>query len=130
MAQLAKALGKTDDAEKYTRKSLYYKNIFDSEDKMWFRPKRESGAWEEWPANGRLTEWHGSIESNPYQQGWFVPHDIDGMVALMGGEEKVLNDLEDFFEKTPKHFLWNEYYNHSNEPVHQVPFMFNRLNAP
>ena len=130
VAQLAKALGKTDDAEKYTRKSLYYKNIFDSEDKMWFRPKRESGAWEEWPANGRLTEWHGSIESNPYQQGWFVPHDIDGMVALMGGEEKVLNDLEDFFEKTPKHFLWNEYYNHSNEPVHQVPFMFNRLNAP
>ena len=92
VAQLAKALGKTDDAEKYTRKSLYYKNIFDSEDKMWFRPKRESGAWEEWPANGRLTEWHGSIESNPYQQGWFVPHDIDGMVALMGGEEKVLND--------------------------------------
>lgn len=130
VAQLAKALGKTDDAEKYTRKSLYYKNIFDSEDKMWFRPKRESGAWEEWPANGRLTEWHGSIESNPYQQGWFVPHDIDGMVALMGGEEKVLNDLEDFFEKTPKHFLWNKYYNHSNEPVHQVPFMFNRLNAP
>ena len=47
VAQLAKALGKTDDAEKYTRKSLYYKNIFDSEDKMWFRPKRESGAWEE-----------------------------------------------------------------------------------
>lgn len=130
MAQLAKALGKTDDEEKYTRKSLYYKNIFDSEDKMWFRPKKESGAWEEWPAHGRLTEWHGCIESNPYQQGWFVPHDIDGMTELMGGKEKVINDLESFFEKTPKHLLWNEYYNHSNEPVHHVPFIFNRLDAP
>lgn len=130
MAQLAEALGKKADKKKYTRKSLYYKNLFDSEDKMWFRPKRESGAWEEWPANGRLTEWHGSIESNPYQQGWFVPHDVDGMVKLMGGKEKVISDLESFFEKTPKHFLWNDYYNHSNEPVHHVPFMFNRLNAP
>lgn len=130
MAQLAKALGKTEDEEKYTRKSLYYKNIFDSEDKMWFRPKKESGAWEEWPDNGRLAEWHGCTESNPYQQGWFVPHDIDGMAELMGGKEKVINDLEYFFEKTPKHFLWNEYYNHSNEPVHHVPFMFNRLDAP
>lgn len=130
VAQLAKALGRTDDEEKYTRKSLYYKNIFDSEDKMWFRPKKESGAWEEWPENGRLTEWHGCIESNPYQQGWFVPHDIEGMVKLMGGKANVIGDLENFFEKTPGHLLWNEYYNHSNEPVHHVPFLFNRLDAP
>ena len=25
---------------------------------------------------------------------------------------------------------WNAYYNHANEPVHHVPFMFNRLGAP
>lgn len=130
MAQLAKALNKTDDEKKYTRKALYYKNIFDSEDKLWFRPKKESGEWEEWPENGRLTEGYGCTESNPYQQGWFVPHDMDGMTEIMGGKEKVIEDLESFFEKTPKNFLWNEYYNHSNEPVHHVPFMFNRLGVP
>ena len=26
--------------------------------------------------------------------------------------------------------LWNNYYNHANEPVHHVPFLFNRLKAP
>jgi len=26
--------------------------------------------------------------------------------------------------------MWNDYYNHSNEPVHHVPFLYNRLGAP
>ena len=26
--------------------------------------------------------------------------------------------------------LWNDYYNHANEPVHLVPFLFNRLGQP
>jgi putative alpha-1,2-mannosidase len=26
--------------------------------------------------------------------------------------------------------LWNNYYNHANEPVHFVPFLFNRLGEP
>lgn len=26
--------------------------------------------------------------------------------------------------------LWNEYYNHANEPVHFVPFLFNQLDVP
>lgn len=61
---------------------------------------------------------------------WFVPHDIDGMVELMGGREKVLADLDNFFGNTPSDMLWNQYYNHANEPVHFVPFLFNRLGEP
>lgn len=48
----------------------------------------------------------------------------------MGGREKVLADLTDMFEKTPGDYLWNDYYNHANEPVHHVPFLFNRLGMP
>jgi len=70
------------------------------------------------------------MESNPYQQGWFVPQDVDGMVALMGGKEKVISDLESFFAHTPENMMWNDYYNHANEPVHHVPFLFNRLGKP
>lgn len=129
VAELAKALGKTDDEQKYRQRALAYRNIFDM-DYKWFRPKKENGAWQEWPVEGRLKEWYGCIESNPYQQGWFVPHDVEGMVELMGGKQKVIEDLEYFFEKTPKDFFWNDYYNHANEPVHHVPFLFNRLEAP
>ena len=129
MAQLAKELGYQDDYTKYNSRAKAYRNIFDK-DVGWFRPKKNDGTWQEWPEKGRLREGYGCIESNPYQQGWFVPHDIEGMIELMGGKEKTLADLTDFFGKTPSNFLWNSYYNHANEPVHHVPFLFNRLGAP
>lgn len=129
VSQLAKQLSKKDDADKYAQRSLYYKNIFDS-CKGWFRPKLKDGSWEPWPEEGRLKQWYGCMESNPYQQGWFVPHDLDGMFALMGGKEKVIADLISFFENVPQNMMWNDYYNHANEPVHHVPFLFNRLGVP
>jgi putative alpha-1,2-mannosidase len=39
-------------------------------------------------------------------------------------------DLVNFFEKAPPDFLWNDYYNHANEPVHHVPFLFNYIHVP
>ena len=128
IAQVAKGLGHTNLEKEYSQKGLAYQQVFDQE-KGWFRPRMEDGSWEPWPENARTKEWYGTIECNPYQQGWFVPHDIPGMVKLMGGKEKTLADLTDFFEKTPDHLLWNDYYNHANEPVHLVPFLFNHLDA-
>jgi predicted alpha-1,2-mannosidase len=129
ISRLAGQLGKPDDEELYLRKGQAYKNIFDKE-KGWFRPREINGDWEAWPENALLEEWYGCIESNAYQQGWFVPHDIQGMVELMGGRDKVIANLTNLFEKTPADLLWNDYYNHANEPVHHVPFLFNRLGAP
>ncbi|MFA5649582.1 MAG: GH92 family glycosyl hydrolase [Proteiniphilum sp.] len=129
MSGLARELGRHEDYEKYLALSKSYKNVFDSE-VGWFRAKNEDGTWQEWPERGRLQDGYGTVESNPYQQGWFVPHDVDGMVELMGGNEKVLADLIEFFEKVPEDMMWNDYYNHANEPVHHVPFLFNRLGAP
>lgn len=129
MSQLATWLGHPEDVKLYAGRSQTYHQIFDAEH-GWFRPKNADGSWRPWPKNGRLQQDYGTTESNPYQQGWFVPHDIDGMAAMMGGREKTIADLNDFFEKTPDNFSWNNYYNQANEPVHLVPFMFNRLGAP
>ncbi|GGH08894.1 glycoside hydrolase family 92 protein [Sphingobacterium alkalisoli] len=128
IAQLAEGLGKKQEAALFRQKGQAYHHIFDQE-KGWFRPRTNDGSWEAWPEQGRTKEWYGAIESNPYQQGWFVPHDIPGMIALMGGRDKTLADLTNFFEKTPEHMRWNDYYNHANEPVHLVPFLFNHLDA-
>lgn len=129
VSQLAKALGKEEDAKRFYEKGQAYHAIFDKE-KGWFRPRKADGSWEAWPENARTKEWYGCIEANAYQQGWFVPHDVSGMVGLMGGKDKVIADLTDFFSKTPSTMLWNEYYNHANEPVHFVPFLFNQLEVP
>ena len=129
LAQLAKQLGKSADAIKYLKRSHNYRNIFDST-VGWFRPRKKDGSWQPWPERGRLTQDYAGDESNPYQQGWLVPHDIKGLAELLGGKEKTIADLTDFFEKQPEGAMWNDYYNHANEFVHHVAFIFNRLGAP
>jgi len=129
LGRFAEMTGHQDRAAFYYEKSQAYRKIFDSEMK-WFRPRNEDGSWEDWPENGRLEDGYGCVESNPYQQGWFVPHDVEGMVELMGGREAALEDLTAFFDAAPDDFHWNSYYNHANEPVHHIPFLFNRLGAP
>jgi predicted alpha-1,2-mannosidase len=129
LAQLADSLKHPEDIAVYAKRAQSYRQIFDV-DKGWFRPKEADGSWKAWPEKGRLQADYGTVESNPYQQGWFVPHDVDGMAGLMGDREKTVADLNSFFEHTPSNFKWNDYYNHANEPVHHVPFLFNRLGYP
>lgn len=129
ISRMAKAMGKEGDAAEFLKKSGAYRNLW-NEELGWFRPRLENGEWAPMKPKGRLQQGWGCTESNPYQQGWFVPHDVDGMVELMGGREAVLADLEEFFEKAPVDLKWNNYYNHANEPVHLVPFLFNRLGVP
>lgn len=129
LGRFAEMLGHSAEAAEYKEKAEAYRNIFDK-DKMWFRPREADGTWAEWPDSARTTEWYGCIECNPYQQGWFVPHNVEAMTELMGGREAVLADLDAFFSNTPEDMLWNQYYNHANEPVHFVPFLFNALGEP
>ncbi len=129
MAELAKALGKKDAEKKYRELALSYQHIYDAEHRC-FRPRDEKGEFHTWPEKGRLTEGYGCVESNPFQQGWFVPHDIEGLTRLMGGQKKTLEELDYMFANTPDDFLWNQFYNHANEPVHHVPFLYNRLGQP
>lgn len=118
--KLATLLDKPEDRDKYYAKSKNYARLWDPEIK-WFRGKDKEGSWSK--ESNRLQQSLHCIESNPFQQGWFVPHDIPGLEKLMG-KEQFDRDLDEFFDKVPDDFLWNDYYNHPNEPVHQVPFMF------
>jgi predicted alpha-1,2-mannosidase len=127
MGKFAEALNKEDISNEYYRRSKNYKTIWNDE-VSWFRARDARGEWIPW--KGKTVHGQGCIESNPYQQGWFVPHDIEGLKALMGGEDAFRDSLISFFEKTPDDFLWNNFYNHANEPVHHVPFMLNTAGVP
>jgi predicted alpha-1,2-mannosidase len=118
--RFAQALGKTNDAQRLFKRSLNYRNIYDpSVGNM--RAKNSDGSWTQW--QGATTQGQGCVESDPYQQGWFVPQDVRGMIEMMG-RDYFLKHLTEFFEKTPRSFKWNDYYNHANEPVHHVPYLF------
>jgi predicted alpha-1,2-mannosidase len=126
-ARLAEAMGKPDVARQFDAKSQSYTNIWNN-DVHWFRARNADGTWTEW--KGRDVYGQGCVESDPYQQGWFVPQDVPGLIRLMGGDAKFIQELDDFFERTPKDFRWNNYYNHPNEPCHHIAFLYPYAGAP
>jgi predicted alpha-1,2-mannosidase len=127
VGRLAASLGKTDDAGLFAGRAQNYRKIFDSQVGC-MRARGTNGDWIPWL--GKTEFGQGCTESNPLQQTWFVPHDVPGLIELMGGAEEFSRQLEDFFEKTPATFGWNAYYNHSNEPVHHVPYLFVYADKP
>jgi predicted alpha-1,2-mannosidase len=121
VGKLAASLGKKEDVQLFSARAGNYRNIYDpSVGSM--RAKNAAGEWIPWL--GKTAFGQGCTESNPLQQTWFVPHDVAGLIELMGGAEEFSRQLEAFFEKTPSSFGWNDYYNHANEPVHHVPYLF------
>ena len=127
LGQMMSAMGKQAKAETYWRKGQAYRNVW-CDSVQWFRARLRDGGWLPW--RGRTVHDQGTTESNPFQQGWFVPHDIDGLKELMGGQEQFDAQLDSFFVHVPSDFLWNDYYNHPNEPNHHVPFLFNYSSHP
>ena len=126
VGRLAEMLGRTSESGKYYERSTAYKNLWDS-DIQWLRAKDEQGNWTPWT---KKTDYgQGCIESNPFQQAWFVPHDVQGLANLMG-PELFDRELEAFFGKAPDDLQWNDYYNHPNEPCHHVAFLFNYIGKP
>lgn len=141
LAQMAKALGHAGDYDYFIKRSGNYKNLFDPET-GWIRPKDINGKWyapfDPYQVN------HGFIESNSAQATWFVPQDLPGLAALMGGREAAINKLEQSFATAQKlgftsgnshsKELHPEYsripINYGNEPSIQTAFVFSILGKP
>jgi predicted alpha-1,2-mannosidase len=121
VGRLAASLGKPEDASIFFARAANYRKIYDPRVGS-MRARDVTGAWIPWL--GKTAFGQGCTESNPLQQSWFVPHDVAGLIELVGGADEFSQRLEDLFEKTPPSFGWNDYYNHSNEPVHHVPYLF------
>lgn len=120
VSEFARMLGDRKNYQRYKAYSLNYKNIW-NDSIRWFCGRDKFGKFGEW--RGETAQDHYCTESNPLQQGWFVPHDVYGFIKLLG-KEAFVQKLTNFFDCSSADFLWNDYYNHPNEPVHHVPFLF------
>ncbi len=141
LSQLSKALKKTDDYNYFLKRSRNYKNIFNPAT-GYMQPKDSLGKWKE-PFDPLQYD-NGFIEGNAAHFSWFVPHDLPGLFALMGGKSKAIEKLNEEFtlakpyrfcnehpEKTPK-FVNDKrtWINYSNQPNSQAAFIFNYAGAP
>lgn len=119
IAQLAKELGKKEDYKRFSKRSISYRKLFDSEFNL-LRPKNHDGSWltPYNPETGANFEKNvGFIEGNAWQYTFMVSHDVKGLIKLMGGSKPFTNRLQDVFDKNQ--------FDMANEPDIAYPYLFN-----
>ena len=134
IAEVARKLGKTEDYERYSARAQSYKNVFDPGSDF-MRP-RSNGNWIE-PFDPREVTF-GFTEANSWQYTFFAPHDISGLIDLMGGRRQFANKLDQLFtadsrttgrEQADITGLIGQYA-HGNEPSHHMAYLYNYVGQP
>ena len=121
---LAKNLGKDDDARMLYQRALYYRNLFDPQENL-FRPRNSDG---QWVKDFDPVKDHGFIEGSGWHYQWFAPADLAWLVGAMG-KDNFNQRLTHFFDyKKPG--WYGEYYNPYNETDLEAPFEFNFSTEP
>ncbi len=134
IAQMARELGREKEYSEYLKRAQYYKNIFDARTGF-MRGKRNAMFTEPFDpteVNFMLTE------ANTWQYNFFVPHDISGLMALLGGKEGFTAKLDEMF--TTDVSLSGRHqsditgligqYAHGNEPSHHMAYLYDYAGQP
>ncbi len=149
LAQMATALGKTNDAEWLTKRSFNYTNLWDDSMKF-IRPRNLDGSWlKDFAPVGKKGTLHtvGFCEATSAIYTHYVPQDMPGLIRLFGGKEKYIAELNRQFELgEPENFVTvftllnghgdematagGDWVDYGNEPSMAMAHMFNLAGAP
>jgi len=133
VAQMARALGKSADYDSFMKRAGSYKNVFDPSTSQ-VRGKDSQGKWRT-PfdphayAEGSQADF---TEATATQYTFYNPQDVPAMIALMGGKEKFIQQLDALFDyKEPLKTQAAEdiqgrigEYWHGNEPSHHIIYLY------
>ncbi len=131
-SQYFKALNKPDDYQTFKKRSDNWRNIFDPST-SYVRPRHPNGEWIQ-----HTDPYHapGFCEGSAWQFTWYVPHNVKGLIDLLG-ERTFIDRLNEGFEGSQKvHFNalgdnMNAYpINHGNETNMQAAYLFNYTHEP
>jgi predicted alpha-1,2-mannosidase len=118
LSRIAKKLGKMEVFKKLEKRALNYQQVLDTTTD-YVRGRHQDGHWIQ-PFYPRKKASY-ITEGTPYQYTWYVPHDQQGLINLMG-KDKYTTRLDTFFSQ--------RHYWHGNEPSHQTPYLFNYAGKP
>ena len=135
IAQFAKSTGEPADYEKYNQRSLFNKNLFDKSTGF-MRGKMANGSWITPFEPRAVTQQY--TEATAWQYNFFVPHDIAGLINLLGGNENFIKKLDGLFNESDKLEGREQpdisgligQYAHGNEPSHHVAYLYSYAGSP
>lgn len=128
VAQVARGLGRTDDAERYAARSRAWQVLFNPEMEEagftgFVMPRNDDGSWV--PVN--LIKFPGSwklyfYEAASWGYSFYAPHQAARLIEMMGGEQAFVRRLEHGLETGKVDF--------SNEPAFLTPALFHYAGRP
>jgi predicted alpha-1,2-mannosidase len=134
IATMARAMGKEEVYDQYIERAQYYKNLFDPQ--TGFMRPRMYGMWKD-PFDPAEVDFNYT-EANSWQYSFYVPQDVQGMIALHGGEKAFAAKLDSLFAARPKTSGRHQVditgligqYAHGNEPSHHMAYLYNFVGQP
>jgi predicted alpha-1,2-mannosidase len=132
IAEMAKRMGKQEDFKYFSERAKNYRYYFDSTSKF-MRGRLSEKEWRTpfSPIVARHMKDDFS-EGNAWQYTWLVPHDVEGLMKLLGGEQPFIKKLDSLF--VIKGDMGKEasnditgligQYAHGNEPGHHIPYLY------
>jgi predicted alpha-1,2-mannosidase len=138
IAQMARALGRDKDAAAFEKRAQSFRKIFDPATGF-MRARQSDGRFRE-PFDP-LHAQYGSdyTEGNAWQYTWFVPHDVKGLIDLMGGPKVFVDRLDQLFSlkaDDPKYKQVEDIagligqYAHGNEPSQHIAYLYSYAGQP
>jgi predicted alpha-1,2-mannosidase len=139
ISRLAAFASDTATENSFLRRAASWRNCYDASIGF-MRPKSADGVWMR-DFDPLATHGQGFIEGNAWNYGLYVPHDPEGLIALMGGERRFTAFLDSLFvmHLDDRHFAHTEditrdgiigSYVHGNEPGHHIPYLYNWAASP
>jgi predicted alpha-1,2-mannosidase len=139
IAQIARKAGDNNRHEEYMKRSRGFELLYDAAIGF-MKPRLSDGTWKS-EFDPLDTHGQGFIEGNAWTYSLFVPHDVERLISLMGGDERFTQRLDSLFtmqledkyiEKTEDitrdGIIGN--YVHGNEPGHHIPYLYNWTKNP
>lgn len=118
LSRLAMALGRKEDARRFEKQSLLYKEYYSRESGT-LRPRMADGKFLSPfnPEDGKdFSNAPGFHEGSAWNYTFYVPHDVYGLARLMGGQKTFVEKLQKVFD--------NNLYDPANEPDIAYPYLF------
>ena len=135
LSEFAGLIGNERVESDYRSRSKNYRNLFDRESGF-MRPKRLDGTFVEPFDPLSLDDF---CEANSWQYSFYVPHNPNDLISLMGGQKSFITKLDDAFIRDEKNSFYapkpalerdRAYINYGNEPGRYVAHLFTHAGAP
>lgn len=137
VAQVAGKLGHKEDSVHFATIAQNYKKLYDPRVRC-MRALSADGKFRSLDGFNPGHQTSDYTEGNPWQYTWLVPHDVAGLVDLLGGKQAFVGRLDSLFtadsdlgeNANPDITGLIGQYAHGNEPSHHVLYLYNYVGEP